>query len=330
MSAARPTIASDDGSRSEHAKSEPAVWRWTEATTTSRGWAARGGGRSTPSGARTRAGGVREERGYEREEGTFSHLREREHEPAGREPLAVGPVHDARREPLALGREQAAEQLDAVLARAVEPPLHHVHAHVVLGAEQELEPHFDCRLVARAIVTTSRSRSLSEASSRDVRRDGDEDGDEDGGLHGALGWPAIAWKKAELRHVLTHPATCTPGSISLPAARFVTHEASETSRAHASDAMQSQERPQQAQRPQIVVQSFEDFQTNCFLLEMNLSRGARARRSRRARARRPVTAPAAPGRPHRASARPRASARSRVTVARQYRFRARRPDRPGA
>ena len=40
--------------------------------------------------------------------------------------------------------------------------------------------------------------------------------------------------------------------------------------------MQSQERPQQAQRPQIVVQSFEDFQTNCFLLEMNLSRGARA------------------------------------------------------
>ena len=52
--------------------------------------------------------------------------------------------------------------------------------------------------------------------------------------------------------------------------------------------MQSQERPQQAQRPQIVVQSFEDFQTNCFLLEMNLSRGARAL----APARRPLRRPA--------------------------------------
>jgi hypothetical protein len=34
-----------------------------------------------------------------------------------------------------------------------------------------------------------------------------------------------------------------------------------------------QSAPVVQQRPQIVVQSFEDFQTNCFLLEMNLSRG---------------------------------------------------------
>ena len=92
--------------------------------------------------------------------------------------------------------------------------------------------------------------------------------------------------------------------------------------------MQSQERPQQAQRPQIVVQSFEDFQTNCFLLEMNLSR-ARARRLSRSRR---GLGPFRAARLGPAASRLGAPAlrRSRVTVARLARFRARRPDRPGA
>ena len=95
-------------------------------------------------------------------------------------------------------------------------------------------------------------------------------------------------KKAELRHVLTHPATCTPGSISLPAARFVTHEASETShtpsRRHAEPGAPSAGAAAADRRA--VLRGFPD----------ELLPARNEPKPRRARARARAAAPPAPGR----------------------------------